>query len=172
MLNSRKLKQLEKQMNHAESYEEWREAAQAHDEASGQKRWREIDQSSQYDYAQIRLRLDRLRSLRARHDYHGLLYTLNEGIHGNMGGMGRSSLYRRARFGTKRLIEQYIEEVDEALRLLAELPADVIDVQEKMDFFYRANICFGRSRDFAALQHIRCSRIMGRSASAGHHQAR
>jgi len=142
---SRKLKQLEKQMEKAVSYEEWREAAMEHDEISGQKRWREVDQTRQYDYAQIRLRLDRLRSLRARHDYQGLLFTLNEGIHGNMAGMGNSSLYRRARFGTKMLIEQYIDEVDDSLRYLAELPDDKIDVQTKLDFFYRANICFGRS---------------------------
>lgn len=145
MKNSRKLKKLEKAMGKSTSYEQWREAAIEHDELSGQKRWRDIDQTSQYDYAQIRLRLDRLRSLRARHDYHGLLFTLNEGIHGNMGGMGRSSLYRRAKFGTKQLIEQYIDEVDDSLRFLAELKDDAIDVQEKLDFFYRANVCFGRS---------------------------
>lgn len=145
MMKSRKLKQLEKQMGEAHSYQEWREAAIEHDEVSGQKRWREVDQTSQYDYAQIRLRLDRLRALRARHDHQGLLFTLNEGIHGNMGGMGKASLYKRAKFGTKRLIEQYIEEIDDSLRYLAELPADKVDVQEKLDFFYRANICFGRS---------------------------
>ncbi|TDG12101.1 DUF3336 domain-containing protein [Seongchinamella unica] len=145
MRKSRKLKQLQKQMDNAQSYAEWKSAAIEHDEVSGARRWREIDQSRQYDYAQIRLRLDRLRSLRARHDYQGLLFTLNEGIHGNMGGMGRSTLYRKANFGTKRLIEQYIDEVDDSLRYLAELPADVIDVQDKLDFFYRANICFGRS---------------------------
>jgi NTE family protein len=145
VINKRKLRKLEKQMANSATYEEWREAALDHDEASGQKRWREIDQTSQFDYAQIRLRLDRLRSLRARHDYHGLLFTLNEGIHGNMGGMGRSSLYRRAKFGTKKLIEQYIEEIADSLQFLAELDHDEIDVQEKLDFFYRANVCLGRS---------------------------
>jgi TAG lipase/steryl ester hydrolase/phospholipase A2/LPA acyltransferase len=143
--NSRKLKALQKQMNNATDYAQWREAAQAHDELSGAKRWRQIDQTRQYDYAQIRLRLDKLRSLRARHDYQGLLFTLNEGIHGNMGGMGRHSLYNHAKFGTKTLIEQYIDEVDDSLRFLAELETDEIDIQEKLDFFYRANICFGRS---------------------------
>ena len=145
MKNSRKLKKLEKQMAKCSAYPEWREAAIAHDDASGQRRWREVDQTSLYDYSQIRLRLDRLRSLRARHDYHGLLFTLNEGIHGNMGGMGRSALYHRAKFGTKKLIEQYIDEIDDSLRFLAELDDDAIDVQEKLDFFYRANVCFGRS---------------------------
>ena len=145
MVKSGKLKKLQRKMDKATSYEEWREAAIAHDELSGKRRWREIDQTTQYDYAQIRLRLDRIRSLRARHDHHGLLFTLNEGIHGNMGGMGRSSLYHRSKFGTKRLIEQYIEEVDDALRYLAELDSDEITPQQKLEFFYRANVCFGRS---------------------------
>src|SRR6056297_1935103 len=141
-MSSRKLKKLEKAMDAAESYEDWAQGAKAHDEASGAKRWRDVDQSRQYDFAQIRLRLDRLRSLRVRNDNHGLLFTLNEGIHGNMGGMGRGSLYRRAKFGTKKLIEQYIEEIDDSLRFIADLDNSKIDVQDKMDFFYRANICF------------------------------
>ncbi|MEL7043851.1 MAG: DUF3336 domain-containing protein [Pseudomonadota bacterium] len=142
---SRKLRALEKSMAGALDYAEWSEHALEHDERSGARRWRDIDQSRQYDYAQIRLRLDRLRSLRVRNDYQGLMFTLNEGIHGNMGGMGKSSLYRRAKFGTKRLIEQYIAEIDDALRFLADLDPGIIDIQQKMDFFYRANICYGRS---------------------------
>ncbi|MFU8765095.1 MAG: patatin-like phospholipase family protein, partial [Haliea sp.] len=145
MRTSRKLALLERQMAECNTYDEWREAALEHDELSGMRRWREVDQTRQYDYSQIRLRLDRLRSLRSRHDYQGLLFTLNEGIHGNMGGMGRSTLYRRAKFGTKQLIEQYIDEVDDSLRFLAELKSDDVTLQQKMDFFYRANICFGRS---------------------------
>ena len=145
MRKSRKLKKLQRAMDKSESYAQWCEAAIQHDETSGAKRWREVDQTSQYDYSQIRLRLDRLRSLRARHDHQGLLFTLNEGIHGNMGGMGRSSLYRRAKFGTKKLIEQYIDEVDDAMRYLAELQTPDITTQQKLDFFYRANICMGRS---------------------------
>jgi len=120
-------------------------AAQAHDELTGALRWRGVDHSNRYDYAQIRLRLDRIRNMRARHDHHGLLFTLNEGIHGNMGGMGSHSLYQRAKFGTKRLIEQYINEIDDGLRFLADLDTDALDAQEKIDFFYRSNICYGRS---------------------------
>ena len=145
MLHARKLKNLQKQMDQAITYEEWSESAQQHDEVSGQKRWRGVDKTSQYDYSQIRLRLDKLRYLRARQDYQGLLFTLNEGIHGNLGGMGRHSLYSRAKFGTKTLIEQYVDEIDDSLRFLAELKSDDITTQQKLDFFYRANICFGRS---------------------------
>lgn len=132
-------------MSSAPSYDDWQVAAQAYDDESGASEWRQIEHTDLYDYAQIRLRLDRLRNLRAREDYHGLLFALNEGIHGNMGGMGRSVLYRKAKLGTKKLIEAYIDEIEISLRLIAELPDDIIPVQTKMDFFYRCNVCFGRS---------------------------
>jgi NTE family protein len=64
-------------MDQATSYEQWKEAALAYDAATGMDRWRMRDQSSQFDNVSIRIRLDRLRSLRARHDYRGLLFTLN-----------------------------------------------------------------------------------------------
>ena len=103
MLLSKKRK-LEQEIKAASNYEEWRQAAIAYDEATGLDRWKRNDPSREYDYVSIRVRLDRLRSMRAKHDYHGLLYNLNEGIHGTMGGMGNSALYHRARFGTKRLV--------------------------------------------------------------------
>jgi len=132
-------------MDLAESYEEWFLAAESHDAASGMATWRKEEPSDLYDHAQIRYRLDRLRKYRKQKDWPGLLYALNEGIHGNMGGMGKSLLYRQAKAGTKILIEEYIQEIDDALRLLAELPDEVIPIQQKLDFFYRSNVCYGRS---------------------------
>lgn len=132
-------------MDQAENYEDWKEAAQASDAASGADRWRKRDQSTQFDNVSIRIRLDRLRAMRARHDYRGLLFTLNEGIHGNMGGMGKSALYDRAAFGTKHLIHDYVEEIVDALELLASPNVDEISVDEKLEFFRRAHHCFGRT---------------------------
>jgi TAG lipase/steryl ester hydrolase/phospholipase A2/LPA acyltransferase len=144
-LKKLRLRKLEQDMNGAESYEQWRESAQAYDQASGMSRWRQVDQSKLYDYASIRRRVDRLRSLRARGDDVGLLFTLNEGIHGNMGGMGNSKLHQEAHAGTKVLIEDYVDEIVEALKYLAELESDDISYADKLDFFYRANHCYGRS---------------------------
>ncbi|MFT6724945.1 MAG: TAG lipase/steryl ester hydrolase/phospholipase A2/LPA acyltransferase, partial [Arenicella sp.] len=98
-------------LKNSASYEEWLAAAEAYDHYKGMDRWRQRDHSRQYDYVSIRTRLDTLRSLKSRHDSRGLLYTLNEGIHGNMGDMGRAGLYGHALAGTKRLIEDYIEEI-------------------------------------------------------------
>jgi len=141
----KKLKALERELAEATEYADWLTHAKLHDDLSGMTDWRRVEHTDLYDYAQIRLRLDRLRTLRARGDHQGLLFALNEGIHGNMGGMGKGVLYRMAKAGTKQLIEDYIDEIDASLRLLAELPDDELPAQQKLDFFYRANICFGRS---------------------------
>ncbi len=139
------LKNLRKAMDTASSYDEWKEAALAHDGKTGADQWRNIDHSRNYDYVSIRIRLDHLRSMRARHDNRGLLFSLNEGIHGNMGGMGRSALYEKTRFGTKRLITDYVDEVVSALEHLADPKVDEISFEEKLDFFRRASHCFGQS---------------------------
>ena len=145
MTSKAELRRLQDDMDVAESYDDWLLAARAHDALTGKAEWRQEEPSELYDHAQIRYRLDRLKKFRKQQDWQGLLYALNEGIHGNMGGMGKSVLYRQAKSGTKVLIEQYIQEIDDALRLLAELPEEVIPTQQKLDFFYRSNVCYGRS---------------------------
>jgi len=132
-------------MDNASSYAEWKEAATAYDQHAGLDRWKEMDQSRRYDYVAIRVRLDRLRSLRKRQDDRGLLFNLNEGIHGNMGGMGRASLYEKAKFGTKQLVVDYVDEIVSALEHIADPEVDEISVEEKLDFFLRADHCFGRT---------------------------
>ncbi len=127
----------------AGSYEEWREAAIAHDEKSGVIRWKTSDESKHFDYKSIRRRLERLRKLRAKKDYPGILFALNEGIHGNIDGMGRRPLYGKAKFGTKQLITEYIYEVADALELLAGDGGKDIPMPELLDFFHRARHCYG-----------------------------
>jgi NTE family protein len=136
---------LTRALKQAGSYEEWFEAAKAFDKHNGLDRWRRKDETGQYDYASVRIRLDRLLSLKARNDIKGMLFNLNEGIHGNIGGMGKSGLYGHARSGTKILIERYIEEVVHTLELIAEENSGEISFEEKLDFFRRASHCFGRS---------------------------
>ena len=126
--------QIKRALKSAGSYQEWRDAALSWDDHNGLDRWRRRDQSSQYDYVSIRTRLDRLRSLKARHDHRGMLYTLNEGIHGNMGGMGRAGLYAHALSGTKLLIEDYIEENVHTLELRSDEDSGDLSPDEKLHF--------------------------------------
>jgi NTE family protein len=132
-------------MDKASSYDEWKEAAIEHDKKTGIDKWKAKEESRLYDYASIRLRLAQLRKLRRVHDNRSLLFVLHEGIHGNLGGMGRFALYDRAMFGTKKLIVDYVQEVVHALKHIASPEVTDISFEEKLDFFRRADHCFGRS---------------------------
>ncbi len=127
----------------ASDYAAWSKAAVAADVKSGMQAWRDADESRHFDYKAIRARLEKLRKLSAAGDVKGLLFVLNEGIHGNIDGMGAERLYQKARFGTKKLIEAYVAEVVAALDKIA--ASRSIPRQEKRDFFRRAQHCYGRS---------------------------
>ena len=129
----------------AENYDEWQAAALAYDERHGLNTWKHTEKSELYDFKAIRGRLNNLIEFRQENDNHGLLFTLNEGIHGNIGGMGKSELYQQSKFGTKQLILDYVNEVSSALKHLAHPRVKGVSMPEKLDFFQRASLCFGRS---------------------------
>ena len=139
------LKQIELEMSRADSYATWFELAASHDHATGADLWRKTDKSRLYDDASIGLRLKKLRRLRKKGDDHGLLFALNEGIHGNMAGMGQANLYQRAKCGTKELIEDYIREICDALDYLSPRDFAGIPWADRVEFFQRASHCYGRS---------------------------
>jgi len=138
-------KRLQADMDAATSYDEWKHAAIAYDKGTELARWKSNDKSEDFDHTSIRRRLRRLRKLRKKQDYPGVLYALNEGVHGNIDGIGRAGLYRKAKFGTKKLIVDYVDEVAGALELLASPAASDIPEDELFDFFQRAQHCYGSS---------------------------
>lgn len=129
----------------AASYGEWRQIAQDLDRLEGADAWRQDDASDDYDYLLIRQRLARIRSLRRRGDARQLAFELCEGLHGNLGNLANPALYGCARVGTKQLIETYIGEVARCLDFLC--AGDFADFPhaEKIRFFKRSAIAFGRS---------------------------
>lgn len=127
------------------SYEEWKCNALADDAQSGADDWKEEEYSDLYDSKVIRLRYDELVELRASGDLQGLLYYLNEGIHGNMGGMGAPKLYTHSKIGTKTLIVDYVNELAATIDQLAQCSDAELGHQEKLDLFRRSSSCFGRS---------------------------
>lgn len=135
----------EAKLSTAMSYADWAQAARKLDARTGKQRWRESDASEHFDHRSIRRRLEQLIELREAGDNKGLLYTLNEGIHGNMDGMANDHLWREARFGTKQLIHDYVDAVAGALEHLASPEVDEISFEEKRDFFRRAQHCYGCS---------------------------
>ncbi|MCY1406151.1 Patatin-like phospholipase [compost metagenome] len=136
---------LQAKMEHAHSYKEWAEYASTLDQQNGMDDWRRNEVSNDYDHRTVRQRMERLRGMRKAGAYANLMFALNEGIHGNLAGMGKATLYNRAHMGTKHLIHQYIEEVCLSLEVIDNLDDHVIPLEERQDFFLRASHCFGCS---------------------------
>ncbi len=144
-MRSNKLRQLQQAIDAATTYSEWRTAAIEYDELAGNNAWKEDPSSTLYDYGLIKGRWAYLTNLLRRKDDRRLLYALNEGIHGNLGGMGRPALYQHAKFGTKKLITDYIYTLVDSLNYIAASNSGLISFAEKLDFFRRASLCFGHS---------------------------
>jgi TAG lipase / steryl ester hydrolase / phospholipase A2 / LPA acyltransferase len=85
----------ESELANASDYKAWSKAAQALDKKSGMQAWRDADASQHFDHHAIRARLERLTGLADAGDVRGMLFVLNEGIHGNMDGMGTSGCIKR-----------------------------------------------------------------------------
>lgn len=139
------LKKLERMLQKADSYQEWSELAKQHDFQSGAEGWKEELRCNLYDYNEVKSRYDTLQRCMDNQRPGELLYALNEGVHGNMGGMGRPVLYTRSKFGTKKLIDDYVSTIAEALEYISDCPESIISYAEKLDFFRRASHCYGRS---------------------------
>ena len=132
-------------MSEPRTYKQWKAWAIAEDQRTGADLWKHQDECPLYDYQVIRRRYEELIEVRASGDAHRLLYYLNEGLHGNMGGMGSPALYAHARFGTKDLVTSYLDELVAALADLEDFDEGRIDRKQKLACFQRAKDCFGRS---------------------------
>lgn len=139
------LKALERDMEHALTYDAWRAAGLEHDRLSGAEDWKADDRSASYDYELIRLRLAEIRNARERHDVNRLVFHLHEGLHGNLGNIANPALYNVSKVGTKHLIDNYLSEVDSALTYLCNGDFIEFGFREKLDFFKTTGGAYGRS---------------------------
>ncbi len=142
-MSKQTLSELKKIMKTAKCYADYKDAAEAHDELSGAAEWKTQEACKDYDYQAIRTRLQRMQLARSNNDATDLMYILHEGLHGNLGNIAAPALNRHAKIGTKHLIEEFIQEVCEALDFIYQ--ADEIDFYEKLSFFDETTHAFGRS---------------------------
>ncbi len=132
-------------MRNADDYATWLEAAIAFDRASGFDDWRAHDACEDYDWKLIRTRLSQIRDYRARSEIGKLVHHLRQGLHWNLGNIGNPALYGHAYAGTKRLVEDYITEVSEALDFLCDGDFPELDDAAKSRFFAETAASYGRS---------------------------
>ncbi len=142
---NRRLASLEQAMEGAANYGIWREAAMSYDKEAGLEEWKFTDASPFYDFKLIQRRLAQILGAREGGYLRRLMFILQEGLHGNLGNISNPMLYRFTRFGTKRLIEHYLDEVCESLDWLCDEDSDEITLAEKIEFFEATSQTFGQS---------------------------
>lgn len=129
----------------AGDYTTWREISVELDRIEGKDMWRAEDATDEYDYWLVKERLTELRRMRRKKDVRRLVFSLHEGLHGNLGGMANPVLYRHCRVGTKLLITDYVEEVARALHWICDTEFPDFSFSDKILFFKRTGVAFGRS---------------------------
>ncbi|EDO17871.1 hypothetical protein Kpol_1043p61 [Vanderwaltozyma polyspora DSM 70294] len=95
---------------HAMSYNEWKIACTQLDTLTNNNNWKEIEESSYYDYKLIKQVTSKLRHARLNKDFPQLVYLIRTNWVRNLGNMGNVNLYRYSHVGTKYLIDDYMNE--------------------------------------------------------------
>lgn len=137
---------LQRELEAAESYAQWRRAAEGLDALDARSaEWKSQAASSLYDFRRISMHLLRLRELYDARDTQGLMWFLRASLVRNIVGINHKHLYSRLRAGTKTLIEDYISEVVRALQLVCVTPSPALSLQDKLAFFNETRHAYGRS---------------------------
>ena len=143
--NSKKqIRKLQNQLGAAQSYNEWKSIAEELDELTLRNVWKNNIASDIYNYELLSDRLAELKACRERQDTKALARALREGLHHDLGNMGDIRLYQQSYFGTKHLIEDYVDVVSECLNYLATEPVEGMPAAKKLDFFKDILLSFGR----------------------------
>lgn len=106
---------LELRFNCATELETYLDIAGKLDDLDHNNEWREEDASTEYNFELVREHLKQLEAARANDDYEQMSHLLRTALTRDLGGMGNVTLYSHSYVGTKKLIERYIETVEETL---------------------------------------------------------
>ncbi|RDA84936.1 hypothetical protein CP532_5156 [Ophiocordyceps camponoti-leonardi (nom. inval.)] len=162
---------LRRKMRSTSSYGDWVEAARELDGFLGRRRWREEDDFAYYDSGTVRRVCDGLTSLRARAEARedlvaagtgaatasasaaggnadnrsvlGLASLLEACVKNNFVGVESSRLYSQTYYGTKNLVQNFVDEVDASLRFV--LSTNQLDAESKRRLFRHARANYGRT---------------------------
>ncbi|RDA94334.1 hypothetical protein CP533_3825 [Ophiocordyceps camponoti-saundersi (nom. inval.)] len=157
---------LRRKMRSTSSYRDWVEAARELDGFLGRRRWREEDDFAYYDSGTVRRVCEQLTCLRGkaqareeggssssssspdggdgdRSSVIGLASLLEACVKNNFVGVESSRLYSQTYYGTKNLVQNFVDEVDSSLRFI--LSTNQLDPDSKTRLFRHARANYGRT---------------------------
>ncbi|KAI0236886.1 hypothetical protein L0F63_001310 [Massospora cicadina] len=138
------LGKLRQRLRGATTYVEWKAAALALDTHMQKDAWRRQPKMAYYDYALVADLLKQVAGFRRGSKVHRLMeILLQAGLRNNVGNIDSVRLYSNTFYGTKQVVEDFLNEVVESLNLIG--ASDEVVASEKKRFFKAAFLNFGRS---------------------------
>lgn len=139
-----RIKKLKRQLELAETYEEWKYIALKIDEESGAQEWKLDNCSPFFDAEIIAHRLSLLRRYKQQKRTRDLMYILSEGLTFDIANIAHPLLFSVAYVGTKKIIEDYVAAVSEGLSFIASEACECLSVKEKISFFEHCQKAYGQ----------------------------
>lgn len=128
----------------ATTYAEWREAAAELDELSGKKAWREVKENDpMYDHDLLVSTMAKLKKALADEDVQQLAFMMRSLMRRDIMGIDRPALHTVALDGTKRLIEEFVDIMNECLRYICD--SKNLSPEQKLSFFRNADVSLGQT---------------------------
>ena len=141
---STRLTALDRAMRNAASYAEWHDAAVEHDRLSGADDWRDDDRCEWIHASELRSSIARLRRMRSRGETWTLLNAFQDALFRHQGECAQPELYQVARAGTKRVIGEYLDELERCFAYLLDLDEPGVDDSYRLSQVKRVGRVYGR----------------------------
>lgn len=137
-------KRLRDKLRKSKTYDEWIENAATLDKFLGLDKWSENPSFSYYDHKTILKTIRRLRALRNQNNVPDLMVFLQGCLKKNFAGIENRQLYSHRYYGTKKLVNQYVDEVVLCINCVADSKNQVSE-KAKRKFFKTVLKNYGKS---------------------------
>jgi TAG lipase/steryl ester hydrolase/phospholipase A2/LPA acyltransferase len=136
---------LEERLKMATSYADYAVLAKRLDDAKGAEAWKAEKESHLYSASELQDKIDRLAELRRREDVHNLMWMLRASLNRRNLAVCSHELWDRCHWGTKHLVEQYVETMKKAIAWVVTTEQSKYSHQEKLAFLLEVKQAFGRT---------------------------
>jgi TAG lipase/steryl ester hydrolase/phospholipase A2/LPA acyltransferase len=115
------------------------------DREEGNDIWKWTDESDIYDYKLLREELHTLKELKKKGNVPDIMLFLQTSLSRNLGNIGDPQLYQMTNVGTKKLIQDYIDEVIGHVYFICDNDFADISINEKLNFLRSTLKTFGKT---------------------------
>ena len=130
------------------TYEEYQWMASQLDSLTGADLWRYKKDTKVYSWQLIESRLENMKHLRETENIQSLVHCLRQDLMKGIGGISDPRLYNQSLVGTKKLVEDYHNEVIRSIQFIYYYKGEKITQKAKLRFFQETSQSYGHTALF------------------------